>query len=433
MKIEITDLNSTRKEMKVLVPKEEVITLTDEIYRDVLKGAVVPGFRKGKAPRNILKMHYSDYIQSELSKKLVREKFEEAIKEHDLFVVSMPEIENEPPKENEDFSFSAKFDVKPQVIPQIYSGFELKKPRIEVEEKNIQDVLQRLQESYANVKDSEDPDYQAATGDYVIVNLSCEEHEKLNREKITVEAGVRSAFPGLENEVLGLKAKDEKVVDITFSENHFMEEMRGKTARIKLEVQGIKLKVLPELNDEFAQKVYKSVQTIEELKATIRDDLKKRLEADARSYLERQLTQKLIEANTFDIPESMVRLQAVMMIQGISQRLTAQGIRMQDVYPDSQALREETMASAENIVRTSLLVEAIAKEKAIEVTHEEIEKEIVSLAEKYSMTPDAVRKSFEERGGEEDMRFGILERKVFDSIIANSTIVEVDNTEEKTS
>jgi trigger factor len=223
------------------------------------------------------------------------------------------------------------------------------------------------------------------------------------------------------------------VVDITFSENHFMEEMRGKTARIKLEVQGIKLKVLPELNDEFAQKVYKSVQTIEELKATIRDDLKKRLEADARSYLERQLTQKLIEANTFDIPESMVRLQAVMMIQGISQRLTAQGIRMQDVYPDSQALREETMASAENIVRTSLLVEAIAKEKAIEVTREEIEKEIVSLAEKYSMTPDAVRKSFEERGGEEDMRFGILERKVFDSIIANSTIVEVDNTEEKTS
>jgi len=433
MKVEITDVSSTRKELKIIVPKEEVNTLSDEIYHDVSKGAVVPGFRKGKAPRNILKMYYADYIQSELSKKLVRDKFEEAVKEQNLFVVSMPEIENEPPKENEDFTFSAKFDVKPKITPQVYSGFELTKPKIAVEEKNVQDVLLRLQESYATVKDLEDPGYQASTGDYVIVNLSCAEYEKLNRDKITVEAGVRSAFPGLENEVMGLKTKDERTVDVTFPEDHFLEEMRGKTVSIKFEVQGIKHKELPELNDEFAQMVYKEVKSIEDLKQTIREDLIKRLEADARAYLDKQLTQKLIEANTFDVPESMVRLQAAMMIQGISQRLISQGIRMQDVYPDPQALREETMASADNVVRASLIVEAIAKEKAIEVTDEDIEKEIVSLAEKYSMTPDAVRKSFQDRGGEEEMRFGILERKVLDNIIANSTIVEVDSTEEKTS
>jgi trigger factor len=137
-----------------------------------------------------------------------------------------------------------------------------------------------------------------------------------------------------------------------------------------------------------------------------------------------------MEANKFDVPESMVRYQAIMMLQGISQRLSSQGIRMQDIYPDGEALREETMTSAEKLVKTTLLIEAIAKVNVIEATDEDLEKEIASMAEKYSMTPDAVRKSFEERGSLEEMRFGILEHKVYDYIIANSTIVEVDSIEE---
>jgi trigger factor len=145
--------------------------------------------------------------------------------------------------------------------------------------------------------------------------------------------------------------------------------------------------------------VHKDVQNVDELKAAIREDLVTRLEADARSYMERQLSEKLMEANPFDVPESMVRFQAIMMLQGISQRLQSQGIRMQDVYPDGAALREETMSSAAKLVKTPLLIEAIAKAQAIESSDEDLEKEIASLAEKYSMTPAAVRKNLEEREG----------------------------------
>lgn len=430
MKVEITDVNSTRKEMKVFVPKEEVTTLADEIFRDVSRGANVPGFRKGKAPRNILKMYFAEYIQGELNKKLVQDKFEEAVKENSLFVVSMPEIDNEPPKEGEDFSFTAKFDIKPEIDPQVISGFELKKPKASVEDPNIQDVLQRLQETYADVKDVEDPDYAVQKDDYAMVNLSSEENDKLNRDKITIEAGVRSAFPGLEKEVLGMKAKEAKVVEVSFPESHFMEEMRGKTASIRMEVSSIKIKELPEVNDDFAQMVYKDVKNLEELKSTIREDLTKRLEADSRTYMERQLSQKLIEANPFDVPESLIKLQAVMMLQGISQRLSAQGMRMQDVYQDTDALREETMASAENFVRNSMLIEAIARKQGIEVTDSDVGEEMAALAERYGMTPEGVMKSYEERGGLEDMKFSILERKVYDNLIANSKITEVDTMEE---
>lgn len=434
MKIEITDAGSTKRQMKVVVSKEEVVSVTEEIYREITQSVSIKGFRKGKAPRNIVKMYYQDYIDNELSRKLLREKFEEAAKEQNIFVVSIPEFENEPPRENEEFTFTAKFEVKPEVVPQVYTGFELKQPKIEVEDKNIDDVINRLLETYATVKDVDDADYEIKKGDYAVVNITCEEDEKLNRDKITVEAGVRSAFPGLENEVIGLKAADTKEVDITFPEDHFLEDMRGKTARIKIKIHGMKIKELAVLDDEFAKMVHKDVQNVEELRVAIREDLVKRLETDARSYIERQLSEKLMEANPFDVPESMVRFQAIMMLQGISQRLSSQGVRMQDVYPDGEALREETMTSAEKLVKTTLLIEAIAKAHAIESTDEDLEKEITSLAEKYSMTPAAVRKNFEEREGSlEEMKFSILEKKVFDYIIAESKIVEVDNTEEKPS
>ncbi|HWR68990.1 MAG TPA: trigger factor [Desulfomonilia bacterium] len=432
MKVEITEVGGTKKEMKVMIPSEEVNSVTDGIYRDIAQGVAIKGFRKGKAPRHIIKMYYQEYITGELSRKLVREKFEEAVKEQNLFVVSMPEFENDEPREQEDFTFSAKFDVKPEITPQVYTGFELKKPKIAVEDRNVDEVIGKLQETYASIKDVEDATYQAVQGDYVILSITCEENDTLNRDKITVEAGVRSAFPGLEKEVLGLKTSDEKEVDVSFPETHFLEDMRGKTARVKINVHGIKLRELARLDDEFAKMVHKGVQTVEELKKAIREDLVSRLEAEARSYMERQISEKLLEANTFDVPESMVRLQAIMMLQGMSQRLSAQGVRLQDIYPDGDALREESMASAEKLVKTSLLVEAIAKINAIESTDEDVEKEIDSLAEKYSMTPEAVRQNFEERGGLDEMKYGILERKVFDHIVERSTLVEVESMEEKT-
>ncbi len=432
MKVEITDVGSTKRQMKVFVPKEEVTTVTQEIYREIAQGVAIKGFRKGKAPRHIIKMYYHDYINNELSRKLVRDKFEEAAKEQNVFVVSVPEFENEPPKENEVVTFSANFDVKPEVVPQVYSGFELKKPKIAVEDKNIDDVITRLLETYATVKDVDDPDFEVKTGDYAIVNITCEENEKLNRDKITVEAGVRSAFPGLENEVLGLKAGDIKEVNITFPETHFLEDMRGKSAGLRIQVHGIKQKEMPIFDDEFAKMIHKDVKNVDELRKAIGEDLIGRLEADSRTYMEKQLSDKLMEANQFDIPESMVKFQAMMMLQGISQRLSSQGVKLQDVYPDGEALRVETMASAEKLVKTTLLIEAIAKANAIEATDEDLDKEIASMAEKYFMTPDAVRKSFEERGSLEEMKFGILERKVYDYIITNSTIVEVDSIEEKT-
>jgi len=431
MKVEITDVNSTRKEMKIVVPKEEVNSVTSEIYKDVSQKANIKGFRKGKAPKNVIKMYYADYIEGELSKKLVNDKFEQAVKDNELFVVSMPEIKNDPPKEDEDFIFTAQFDVKPEIKPEKYTGFELKKQKIKVEDDNINDVMKRLQETYAAIDEIEDPEYKAANGDYVIVNVTCEDNPELNREKMTVEAGVRSGFPSLEEAVIDMPLGGEKELDIEFPDDHFMQDMRGKSAHVNMVVSSIKHRELPELNDEFAKKARQGVENMEELRKVIVEDLTERLEADSRTALERQIQDKLLEANSFDVPESMVRLQAGMMIQGMSQRLNAQGIKLEDLYPDAQAFQDETMSSAENLTKTSLLIEAIAKQQGIEDSEQDIEEEIKKLASRYNMEPDVVKKGLEDRGNIDEMKFGIVEKKVYDYIIENSEVEEVDQLEEE--
>lgn len=431
MNVEITDVNSTRKKMKVVVPKEEVIAVTGDIYKDIAQKASIKGFRKGKAPRNVIKMYYSDFIESELVKKLVNDKFEEAIKESNVFVVSMPDFENDPPKENEEFAFTAEFDVKPEVTVQKYSGFELKKQKVSVGDEDINDVLTRLRENYSTINEIEDPEYKAAKGDYVIVDITCEENPDLNRENMTIEAGVRSAFPDLEEAVIGMKAAEEKEADIKFPDEHFLEDMRGKSAHIKMTVSSIKHRKLPELDDEFAKKARQGVENMEDLKKIIAEDLTKRMEAEVHTSLERQIQDKLLEENAIEVPDSMVRLQAGMMIQGMSQRLNAQGIRLEDVYSDPQAFRDETMASAEKLTKTSLIIEAIAKEQKIEATDEDVDEEIKTLAERYNMEPEIVKKGLEERGSLDEMKFGILEKKVYDYIIENSEVTEIDKMEEE--
>lgn len=430
MKVEISDVGSTRKEMKVVVTSEEVNEVTNEIYKDLSQKVVIKGFRKGKAPRDIVRMYYSDYIKTELSKKLVHDKFEQAAKERDLFIVSMPEITNDEPKENEDFTFTAKFDVRPEVVPQKYTGFALKKTRFAVEDKNVDDVLARLRETYADVKDVEDPAYEVEEGNYVVTDLICDEDPRLNRTKMTVEAGVRSPMPGLDKAVLGMHAGEEKTTSMDFPEDHFMEDMKGKSFQVRLKVEGIKTKELPELDDEFAKKTRQEVETLDELKDRIRKDLAERLEADVRTSLEHQIGELLMKENPFEIPESLIRLQAAMMIQGMSRRLSAQGYRMEDLYPDTESLRQDTMSSAENIVRISLLIEAIAKIHGIEAADEDINEELGKLAERYGMPVETVREGMEERGGLDEIKFGIMEKKVYNYIIENSQVEEVDQEQE---
>jgi trigger factor len=431
MKIELNDLGSHTKKVEVLIPKETVKEKAEEIYAEVLKFAQIKGFRRGKAPRHVMKLHYGDYINSELSKKLITESLDQVVKEKELVVVSTPEIDSEPPKEDEDFKFSAKFDVKPEVKLEKYKGFELEKVKSDVKDELVGETLKRFQEVYASVEDAKDADYQVQAGDYAVVDIACESHPQVNRGNITVEAGRKGVVPGVDQAVVGMKAGEEKTLEVEFPEDHFIEEMRGIKASVKVTIKNIKHREIPELNDEFAKKVRPEVQTLDDLKKVVSDELVARTEQNSKLKMERDVVDKLIEANPMEIPESMVQLQASMMLQDTSRRLSVQGMKIQDLYPDTASLRDDYMKAGERMVKQSLIIDAIAKAEGIEASDAEVDAEIGQMAGKYNMTMEQTKKAMEEQGMAENIKFGLVEKKVLDYIISNSQVKEVEKPEAK--
>lgn len=424
MKVEIKDITGTKKEMTVTVPKEEVQKIKNDIYREVAQEVVIKGFRKGKAPKNIIDTYYGSYIKGELTKKLVSENYDNAVREQELFVVSMPEIDNEDPKDDEDFTFTAKFDVKPEINPEKYTGFDLKKPVFEVKDEDVDTAITSLRESYSTMDDVTDENYEVKKGDYVISDISSTDHEKLNWTKVTVDAGNRSFVPGAQDMVLGMKTGEEKTYETTMTDDHYIEELRGKNVKLTLKVVSIKHRTLPELNDEFAKKVREDTQTVEDLRKMIKTELEKRAAEKLKGIVYSRVAAKLVEANNVEVPESMIKLQATMMVQGMAKRFASQGVKLQDVYPDTNALREETLSSAEQILKQSLLVEAIAKKLDIKVDEEDVDKELQEMANTYNMPLEDIRKGLEESGRLDEIRFQLLEGKVFDYVIENSNVTE---------
>ncbi len=426
MNVEIKEIGANRKEMEILVPVEEVRKAADAIYRDISKNVNIKGFRKGKAPRNVIKGYYGEYISAELSKKLINDSFEQAVADNDVFPVSMPEFDNEDPAEDKEFKFVARFDVKPEVEAQKYTGFAIKKPKGTVNEKAIDGVIDHLRANYADVTEVEDKDYAAQEGDYVVVNLASEAKPELKRENMTVEAGGMSVIPGVETAIVAMKAGEEKEIEVDFPEDHFMEDLRGEKVSVKISVTAIKNKTLPEVDDEFAKKVRPTVETVADLRKAIEDDLKERSEQEIKSALEKQVADNLLKENPFEVPESMVQMQANMMMQSMAQRFASQGMNISDIFPDFDGMREETLKSAESVVKMALLVESIAKAEKIEAEDADIDKQIQEIADKYQMDVDTVRSGMEERGGIEELKFKIIEEKVFDYIVKNSEVEEVE-------
>jgi trigger factor len=410
--------------MTVTVPKEDVQKIKNDIYREVAQEVVIKGFRKGRAPKNIIDTYYGSYIKGELTKKLVSENYDNAVREQELFVVSMPEIDNQDPKDDEDFTFTAKFDVKPEINPEKYTGFDLKKPVFEVKDEDVDTAITSLRESYSTMDDITDENYEVVKGDYVISDISSADHEKLNWTKVTVDAGNRSFVPGAQDMVLGMKTGEEKTYETTMTNDHYIEELRGKDVKLTLKVVSIKHRTLPELNDEFAKKVREDTPTVEDLKKMIRTELEKRAAEKLKGIVHSRVAAKLVEANIVEVPESMIKLQATMMVQGMAKRFASQGVKLQDVYPDTNALREESLSSAEQILKQSLLVEAIAKKLDIKVDEEDVDKELQEMANTYNMPLEDVRKGLEESGRLDEIRFQLMEGKVFDYVIENSNVTE---------
>ncbi|WP_132767354.1 trigger factor [Tepidibacillus fermentans] len=419
-------IEKNKVNLHVEVEAEKLDEALDKAFKKVVKRINVPGFRKGKVPRKIFESRFGvEALYNDALDILLPEAYEQAINENGIEPVDRPEIDIETIEKGKPFVFTATVIVKPEVELGEYKALEVPEKDFSVKEEDIEAELKQLQNRHAELEVVEDGEVQ--NGDIAVIDfegfLNGEPFEGGKGEKYSLEIGSGTFIPGFEEQLIGMKKGEEKEIQVTFPENYHNEDLAGKETTFKVKVHDIKRKKLPELDDEFAKDV--DFETLEELKADIKNKLEERAKHEEEHYRRDTVIEKATENATVEIPEVMIENEIQAMIREFEQQLAYQGLNLDLYYQftnsDEAALKEQFKNDAEKRVKTNLVLEAIAKAENIEVTDEEVEKELEKLAEQYKRDVEEIRSLFTARSnGLEGIKSDIQIRKTIDFLVEQS-------------
>lgn len=416
--------------LTIEVPAEEVNKALDKAFAKVVKEINVPGFRKGKMPRPMFEKRFGvEALYQDALEILVPDAYSNAIDETGINPVDYPEIDGtENFAKGQDFTFTAKVTVKPEPKLGEYKGLEVKKLSTEVTveevEAQIQDQLKRKAE--LEIKEDE----AIVEGDTAVIDFEGfvgeEAFEGGKGEDYPLEIGSGSFIPGFEEQLVGLKSGELKDVVVTFPEEYHAAELAGKEATFKVTVKEVKTKVLPELNDEFAKEIDPEVESLEALRAKMKEQAAEQKKAEAESTLRDELVEKAAQNAEIDIPEAMTHNELHRMIEEFGQRLQMQGMSLDLYYQfsgqDEHALHEQMRPEAENRVRVSLTLEAIGAAENIEVTDEDVNAELEKMAGQFGMTNEQIITAL--GGSAEILKNDIRTQKTVEFLVENAKITE---------
>lgn len=412
--------------LTVEVEAEQVNAALDKAFKKVVRQVNVPGFRRGKVPRNIFEKRFGvESLYQEALDLLLPEAYMKAVEETKIEPVDRPEVDVQQIGKDQALKFTAKVTVKPEVTLGEYKGIELPEKSADVTEEDIQNELKRLQERHAELVVLEEGT--AENGDIVIIDFEGFKDgvpfEGSKAEKYSLELGSGHFIPGFEEQIVGMAKGEEKDLNVTFPENYHVDELKGQPVVFKVKLHDIKRKNLPELDDEFAKDV-SEFDTLEEFKADISKRLKERKERENRMELESIALEKAAEACEVDIPAVMIDNEVDRMFEDFRNQLRMQGMDMkmylQFTGQTEEKIKEEMRPNAEKRVRNSLVLEAIAKAENIEATEEDVQKELEELANQYQRSVDEIRNIFEANGSMDVLKNDLVNKKTIQFLLDNS-------------
>lgn len=409
--------------LTVTVPKEEVDKGLDKAFKKVVKQINVPGFRKGKMPRPLFEQRFGvESLYQDALDFILPEAYGNAVEEAEINPVDRPEIDVTQMEKGKELIFEATVTVEPEVELGDYKGLSIEKQDREVtdEEFNqaIEDAVSRQAE--LTVKEGE-----IAEGDVVNINfdgyVDGEAFEGGQAEGYDLEIGSGSFIPGFEEQLIGLKANDSKDVVVTFPEEYHAEELAGKEATFKCEVNEVKSKEIPELDDELAQELDESVSTVDEYREKLRKDLEEAKVNQAEATEKEEAITKATDNAKVDIPEAMINTELDRMMQEFEQRISQQGLNLELYYQFSGQSEEELKAQmkedAEKRVKTNLTLRAIADAENIEVSDADVEAEFAKMSEQFGLSVEDIKATL----GNNDILVNDLKiQKVIDLLVAES-------------
>ena len=394
MSVQVENLEKNMAKLTIEVPAEEVEKALQAAYMKEKNKISVPGFRKGKVPRQMIeKMYGAGVFYEEAANILIQDNYAGAMEESGVDIVSRPTIEVTQIEAGKHFIFTAEVAVRPEVELGKYIGVQVTKIDTSVSDEEVAEALEK--ERTNNARTVSVTDRAVAEGDTAVIDfegfVDGVAFEGGKGENHPLEIGSHSFIDTFEDQLVGKNAGDEVEVNVTFPAEYHAADLAGKPAVFKVKINEIKTKELPELNDEFAQDV-SEFDTLEEYKADLKKNLETQKQNDAKRTKEDEAIGKIVDKSKMDIPEAMIKTQCENMINEFAQRIAQSGLSMEQYMQFSgltiEKLEEQVRPEAETRIKSSLVLEQIAKEENIEVTEDDIKAEVEKMAKAYGMEAD---------------------------------------------
>ena len=428
MSVQVEKLEKNMAKLTVEVSAEDFKAAIKKAFNKNKNRFAIPGFRKGKAPQAMIEKMYGEGVfYEDAADEAVNASYAEAMKESGLDIVSRPEVTIEKIGKDEPFVYSALVAVKPEVTLGQYKGVEVEKADASVSAEDVEAELKKVQEQNARLLTVEDRGVE--DGDQTVIDfegfVDGKGFEGGKAEDYPLTIGSHSFIDTFEEQLIGKKIGEECEVNVTFPTEYHAADLAGKPATFKVTVKEIKVKELPELNDEFASEV-SEFDTLDEYKKDVEKKLAEKKEIEANSKNEDAVVAKVVENATMEIPDKMIDAQAENMVQDMARRMQSQGLSL-DMYlkytgMTVEQMKEQARPDAEKRIRTRLVLEAVAKAENIQISDEKVDEEVAKMAEAYKMEVEKL-KSYMSESDVKQMKEDLAVQQAVDLLVAEAKLV----------
>ncbi|MGR3219581.1 MAG: trigger factor [Candidatus Anammoxibacter sp.] len=426
METKIEELGACKKKINIEVSKEEINAELEKEFAKIKSSATIPGFRKGKAPRQLLQKRFGKQIEEEVKQNIITNSYQEAIEENKLTPLGTPEFGEINFDINKPLIFDITMEVKPEFETKDYKGLKVSKKKIKITDKMVDAELKRLSMQKAQLVAVKSGSIKK--DDLIICNSKIEVDgnvviEDDNNEVFLPNQVVSNVkVPDLEKSLVGTKVGDETSINVKLDDNFRIAEHKGKDAELKILVNDIKRPKAPTIDDEFAKQF--GSDTLEDLKDKIEFELETQLKTFVEHDVNNRITEKLCEQTKFDLPDGIVSSMAEDMVERYKAELLQSGRPLEEVQDIEKKVKEESEESAIKKLKLAFILEDIANKEKIYVTDTEVDKKITELARSYNLTPQKMFDYLEKEGNIRSLRLQMREEKTIAFVVKEAEITE---------
>ena len=439
MKTELKEISPTRIQIDVEIDADAVRAVYDRISDNYARAANVPGFRPGHAPRAVVRTRFKDQIRTEVLRELLPSAVQQAVEEHKLEPLGEPELNLENSEGlnqlgQQPIAFNVNIDVLPDIKLGEYKGLEATRRTRPVKNEDVERVIEQLRENSASLEPVEDRG--AQIGDTVTANfhgkfVDTPAAEPIKVQDVDVVLGGQGVVQEMTESLMGANADDEKTFSVNYPQNFSAKGLAGKNVEYTVKVTAVRIKELPELDDEWAQSLGDEIESLDQLREKVRSDLQAQATNEAEGRVRSDLLRKLVDAHQFELPERLVAQQTEHRFESVMRDMIGHGIDPRNPEFDWEKARDSLKDQASFDLRSSLLLEHIADEENLDVTDQEIDDEINAIADASRQTPEQVRAVLTKQGGERSIAPRLRNRKALDFLVTNGRVIDEEWKEEK--